>query len=81
MNADQLEQDRQRDAASLRMIGAFFTILAVLVLCGTWWALDRPHAMWVNVGAGTILLVIGLAMLRIGRRAAGPQATKPGPDR
>lgn len=81
MNSEQLDQDRQRDAASLQMIGTFFTVLAVLVLSGTWWALDRRHAMWVNLGAGAILLIIGLAMVFLGRRTARPRRSAPEQER
>lgn len=76
------DSDRQRDAASLVMIGTFFTVLALLVLCGTFWATGRFHAMMVNLGAGMILLVIGLLMLGLGlrmrpARSSNQSRTKP----
>lgn len=52
----------QRDAESLMMLGGFMTVLAIPVLIGTAFA-DSARAMIVNVGAGTILLLIGLAFL------------------
>lgn len=63
-----LAEQRERDAVSLLMLGAFFTVLAALVLVGTYWTIGQTHAMVVNLGAGTTLLLVGLAMLWIGRR-------------
>lgn len=63
-----LAEQRQRDAVSLLMLGAFFSVLAVLVLVGTYWTVGRTHAMVVNLGAGVTLLAVGLAMLWAGRR-------------
>ncbi len=63
-----LAEQRERDAISLRMLGAFFSVLAALVLVGTFWTVGRWHAMVVNLGAGVMLLVVGLAMLWGGRR-------------
>ncbi len=60
---------RQRDGATLRLLGGFFSILAVLVLIGTLWALDRPHAMIVNLAAGMVLLAVGGGMFWSGSRA------------
>ncbi len=71
------DSDRQRDAASLVMIGTFFTVLALLVLCGTFWATGRFHAMMVNLGAGAILLIIGLLMLGMGLRMRPAQSSNP----
>ncbi len=68
--ADERRQDfRQRDAASYLMLGAFFAVMGSLVLVGTFWTLERPHAMVVNLVAGLLLLAIGLAMLALGVRA------------
>lgn len=58
---------RQRDALSLLMVGGFFALLAVMVLIGTWWTLERPRAAAVNVASGLLLLVIGLGMIAVGR--------------
>lgn len=63
---DRLE--REREALSLLMLGAFFSILALLVEIGSAWAVARPHALVVNVVAGLILLAVGLAMLALGWR-------------
>ncbi len=60
---------RQRDAASFLMLGTFFAVMGSLVLVGTFWTLERMHAMVVNLAAGSILLGIGLGMLALGARA------------
>jgi len=56
-------ENRSRDASSLLLLGTFFTVLAVLVLLGTLWTLDRPRPMVVNLVAGGLLLAIGLMTL------------------
>ena len=61
-------EERRREALSLVMLGVFFVVLAVLVLIGSWWAVGRTHALVVNLGAGGVLLLIGLAMWALGRR-------------
>jgi len=60
---------RQRDAASFLMLGTFFAVMGSLVLVGTFWTLERMHAMVVNIIAGLLLLAIGLGMLALGVRA------------
>jgi len=57
-----------RDGISLLMMGAFFSVLAVLVLIGTFWALGQFRAAVVNFTAGAILLGIGLTLLGVGKR-------------
>lgn len=61
-------ENRDRDASSFLLLGTFFTVLAVLVLLGTLWTLDRPRPMVVNLIAGSLLLTIGLTTLWVGRR-------------
>ena len=61
------EQHRERDAASLTIIGGFFAILSVFVLIGTFFE-DSYEGRVVNVAAGLILLLVGLGMLAFGRR-------------
>lgn len=68
---------RQRDALSLLMVGGFFALLALLVLVGTWWTLERPRAAAVNVVAGMLLLGIGLGMMAAGRRLRKPSGAGP----
>ena len=68
LEADSQDENRARDATSFLLLGSFFSILAILVLIGTLWTLDRPRAMAVNLSAGGVLLSIGLVMLYAGRR-------------
>lgn len=73
-------EDRDRDALSLLLVGSFFAVLAVLVLIGTWWTLERPRAAWVNVVSGALLMAIGLGMVAMGlrmRRRAAPERSRP----
>ena len=72
--------DGSRDAASLRILGAFFIILGCLVLIGTFWTLDNTRAMIVNVVSGLVLAGIGTGMqisARKLRQVAVPQDTAP----
>lgn len=68
MNEQNHEAHSRRDAASMQLLGFFFSVLATLVLIGTFWTLDRPRAMTVNIAAGVALLCIGLGMIWGGRR-------------
>ncbi len=65
---DTHDENRARDSTSFLLLGSFFSLLAMLVLIGTLWTLDRPRAMIVNLAAGSLLLLIGLIMLYFGRR-------------
>ena len=56
------------DAASLRIIGTFFSILGALVLVATGCTLDNTRAMLVNLASGGVLTVLGGVMLLISRR-------------
>lgn len=60
-------ENMRRDAESLLMKGAFFTFLGVPVLIGTFWA-KTSHAATVNVGAGVLLLIVGLGFIMKGFR-------------
>ncbi len=68
MNESTQDLHRRRDAASMKLLGTFFTVLATLVLIGTLWTLDRPRAMTVNLVAGLTLLAVGIGMIWGGRR-------------
>ncbi len=59
---------RERDAASLKILGFFFTVLGILVLIGTLWSLGDTRAMVVNIVSGAVLLVVGLGMMLLTRR-------------
>ncbi len=60
--------DHQRDAGSLRVLGAFFAILGSIVLLATFWELDRPRAAVVNVASGAVLVAVGAGMGMIAKR-------------
>lgn len=71
-------ESRRRDALSLLLVGGFFALLAVLVLIGTWWTLEKPRAAAVNVVSGLVLLAIGLGMVGAGVHLRGPRGKRPG---
>lgn len=71
------ENQRGRDAVSLLMLGTFFNVMGGLVLVATFWTLDRPHAMVVNLVAGGLLLVIGASMTFGGLRVRRSGPTEP----
>ena len=58
------KEARQRDAEILRVLGSFFSLMGVLVLIGTFWALGKTSAVVVSICSGSVLLAIGLVMLR-----------------
>jgi predicted phage tail protein len=58
----------ERDAASLKILGFFFSVLGALVLVATYWTLGNKPAVIVNVASGTTLVVIGLGMMVFVRR-------------
>lgn len=68
MSESDAGQYRQRDAASMLILGGFFSLLATLVLIGSFWATGRTHALIVNLAAGGLMLAVGLTMMWIGRR-------------
>ena len=57
-----------RDAASLRLLGAFFCILGTVLFIGTWWSLDDLRATVVSVASSAAILVVGVGMLLAARR-------------
>ena len=63
MSHSGLESLRERDAVTLFVIGTFFSVLAVLVGVGSFWAEKLDVTVAVNVGASTVLLVIVLVMV------------------
>lgn len=68
MHSDQTPSSESREAESLRIFGVFFALLAAPVLIGSLWALDRPHAAIVSVGAAALLLAVAVAMFTVGTR-------------
>ncbi len=67
MPEDERQTHRRRDGEVLTIIGSFFAILAVLVLIGTIFQGHR-EGMVVGIGAGLLLLLIGLGAASLGRR-------------
>lgn len=67
MPDDQKQTHRRRDAEVLTIIGSFLSILAVLVLIGTIFQ-GRGEGMVVGIGAGVLLLLIGLGTASLGLR-------------
>lgn len=59
---DQPTDHTQRDADTFFILGGFITILALPVLAGIFWE-ESAHARIVNIGAGLVLLGIGILML------------------
>ena len=66
MNSEQ-DGNRERDAASLRVLGIFFAILGATVLLATLWELNSPRAAVVNAGSGLVLLSVATGMLLMSR--------------
>lgn len=59
----------ERDAATLKILGFFFAILGSLVLVGSYWSLENPRALIVNLASGTLLTIIGLGLMAFVRRS------------
>ncbi len=59
----------ERDVASIKILGFFFTVLGLLVLVGTFATLDNPRGAIVNAISGLVLATIGAAMLLWAKRA------------
>ncbi len=76
MPDDRRAEYRSRDAASLLMIGGFVVLLAVLVLLGSFAAGGAQlaaAARIVNLAAGVVLLLIGIALVLVSRRLRRPK--------
>lgn len=59
---DQPTDHTRRDSDTFFILGGFITLLALPVLAGLFWE-ESAHARVVNVGAGLVLLLIGLFMV------------------
>ena len=68
-----LDDFKNRDASSLKILGFFFTILAVQILIGTFWSLDDYRAVVVNLICGAVLLAVGIGMIVVCRRVTNQQ--------
>ena len=49
----------KRDGETYMAVGLFIVALAIPVLIGTYWAMERPHAAVVNAVCGATLAVVG----------------------
>ena len=67
---DGTSNNRQRDIATLKVLGIFFSIMGGLVLIGTYEAVGNSAAMIVSVCSGLTLLAIGLGMWFVSCRMA-----------
>ena len=62
MSQSDRKAHRARDAATLLVLGAFFTVLSVLVLLGSFWSEKLDFPVVVNIASGVLLMVVGLGM-------------------
>lgn len=72
-------ESTQRDSATLRILGIFFTILGVLVLIASFWTLNETKALVVNLLSGSVLVCVGTGMIIVSRRMTN-SATATGID-
>jgi len=56
----------KRDGETNMAVGLFLFVLGIPVLIGTFWALDRPHAAFVNAVCGGVLILIGAGVIAYG---------------
>lgn len=61
-------EHRDRDVATLRVLGIFFTVMGALVLIATYETLDNRPALIVNIVCGLVLATVGTGMLQLSRR-------------
>jgi len=67
--ADQsADQSRLRDAATLKVLGAFFAIMGLLVFVSIFYVIGDPPAAIVTVASAAVLCGIGGGMIWAGRR-------------
>ena len=62
--------NRERDVATLRVLGIFFSVMGALVLVASYKAIGNTPALVVNVISALILVVVGGGMLWASRRLA-----------
>jgi len=72
MSAEDSHPFRERDSASLLILGGFFVFLGLLVSLGTFWTEIGTRASVVNLSAGALLIAIGVCMAWVGRRRRRP---------
>ncbi|MCA9103241.1 MAG: hypothetical protein R3C10_14770 [Pirellulales bacterium] len=84
MQPDEHQEHRQRDAVSMFMLGSFFLVMGTLVMIGSAWANQRPHALVVNIVAALVLLAVGGGMVAMGwyyKTSAAPGSGQSPPPR
>lgn len=58
----------KRDGETNMAVGIFLFVLGIPVLIATFWALERPHAAFVNAVCGFVLLFLGAGVTLYGWR-------------
>ena len=71
------DEGRERDAATLRVLGIFFSIMGGLVLIATYEAIGNTPAVVVSIVSGLVLLAVGLGMMRVSQNLRKP---RPNPE-
>lgn len=61
-------ENRQRDIATLRVLGIFFSVMGALVLIALYETLGNTPAMIVNIFSGAALEAVGIGMITISKR-------------
>jgi small neutral amino acid transporter SnatA (MarC family) len=61
-------ENRQRDIATLRVLGIFFSVMGGLVLIAIYETLGNTPAMIVNILSGVALAAVGIGMITISKR-------------
>ena len=70
------QENRSRDATSLRLLGGFFCILGLLLLGGVWWSLGDSRATIVSLASSLVIFGVGVGMLLGARRLRRNAADK-----
>jgi small neutral amino acid transporter SnatA (MarC family) len=61
-------ENRQRDIATFRVLGIFFSVMGGLVLIAISETLGNTPAMIVNILSGVALAAVGIGMITISKR-------------
>jgi len=62
---------KERDAASIKILGFFFSVLGGLVLIGSYWSRENSRALTVSLVSGAVLTLVGLGMMYLVSRNRG----------
>ncbi len=65
-------KDPRREGTTAILLGAFLAALALAVLTGIFFA-DAGIDRWLNLGAGLVILGVGLGFIAYGRRSLEAQ--------